>query len=479
MLNEILVELPLYKKLHIQYLVLDENQPRTFYNFIFLICFREMEVQIISKEIVKPSSATPQHLSTYNLSLLDQLAPQIYVPIILFYSASRENSYRKYHHLKTSLSKTLTHFSPFAGRIKDGFSIDCNDEGASFIEANVAGEISMTLEESDVHKLEKLLPCNPYDVSSEISSRVLLAVQVNYFACGGMALSACIWHPIGDASALASFLTSWAAISRGATDDIEGVISDCTSLFPPQDVSSFSLRNFFNEDLLSKITMKRFLFDSSKIAALREEIGNSSCLDPPTRFEAVAALIWKAVMAETEEDQNGNETKANEINVAIIAVDLRKRMIPQLPKLSIGNIFQVTKAICSKNDEKLVDYNALATKLHESIGMVNNDFVRMIHGGGAYFQFLRKESEKHGENSNLTKLFGFSSWCRFPFYEVDFGWGKPTWVATPLKFHNVAIFLDSKDGEGIEAWVSLSEEHMMKFEQNPGICAYSSFKPST
>ncbi|KAF2293218.1 hypothetical protein GH714_040555 [Hevea brasiliensis] len=131
--------------------------------------------------------------------------------------------------------------------------------------------MSVILEEPDIHQLEKLLPCNPHDVSPEISSQVIAAAQVNYFDCGGMAVSVCIWHAIADSSAVASFLTSWAAIARGASDDIE--------------------------------------------------------------------------------------------------VGLRKRMIPQLPMLSIGSIFQVAIANCSKDDEKLLDYNGLAGKLHESIGM--------------------------------------------------------------------------------------------------------------
>ncbi|KAJ9163860.1 hypothetical protein P3X46_023488 [Hevea brasiliensis] len=440
-----------------------------------------MEVEIISKEIVKPSSSTPKHLTTYNLCLLDQLAPPVYIPIILFYSASSENFCKKSHHqLKTSFSETLTHFYPFAGRLKDSFSVDCNDEGAPFVEAHVAGEMSMILEEPDIHQLEKLLPCNPHDVSPEISSQVIAAAQVNYFDCGGMAVSVCIWHAIGDSSAVASFLTSWAAIARGASDDIEGVISDCTSLFPPQDMLNFSLRNFLKEDLLNKIMTKRFLFDSSKLAALREEVGNGPCLERPTRVEAVAALIWSAVMAATrEENENGTETETAEINAATMAVGLRKRMIPQLPKLSIGSIFQVAIANCSKDDEKLLDYNGLAGKLHESIGKMNNDYVRKIHAGGAYFQFLRKKGEELGKNPNLMKVFGFSSWCRFPFYEADFGWGKPTWVGTALTLYKVAIFIDTKDGQGIDAWVSLPKEDMVKFEQNPGICAYSSFKPST
>ncbi|KAF2295252.1 hypothetical protein GH714_032314 [Hevea brasiliensis] len=273
--------------------------------------------------------------------------------------------------------------------------------------------MSMILEDPDINELEKLLPY---------------------------------------ASAVASFLTSWDAIACGGSDDIKGEIFDCTSLFPPQDILNFSLLNFFKEDLLSKIMMKRFLFDSSKLAALREEIGNRPCLDRPTRFETVAALIW---------------------------VDLRKRMIPKLPKLSIGNINQAAMANCSKNEEKMLDYNGLAGKLHESIGKINNEYVRKVHASGAYFQFLRKRSEELGKNPNLMKVFGFSSWCRFSFYEVDFGWGKPTWVGTALRLYKVAIFIDTTDGQGIEAWVSLPKEDTVKFEQNPGICAYSSFKPST
>ncbi|EEF51843.1 stemmadenine O-acetyltransferase [Ricinus communis] len=435
-----------------------------------------MEVEIISKETVKPCSSTPEHQRTYKLSLLDQLAPPVYIPIVLFYSTTGENSSQKLSdHLKTSFSGVLTHFYPLAGRMKDGFSIDCNDEGAPYVEANVAGDMSIVLQEPEIHQLQKLLPCNPYDISSDISSQVILAAQVNHFDCGGMAISICIWHAIADASAAASFITSWAAMACGASD-FQGVNVDCTSLFPPQDMRSFSLRNFVKEELSSNILVKRFLFDSLKLAALKEKVGSGPCLDCPTRVEAVAALIWGAVMAASTEEEEDESTR--EINVATISVGLRKRLIPPLPQLSIGNIYQVALANCSKN-ENMLDYNGLAGKLHESIGKMDNNFVRKIHAGGGYFHFLKKKAEELGRRPNLTRVFGFSSWCRFPFYEADFGWGKPTWVGTAMKLYKVAIFIDSKDGQGIEAWVSLPKEDMAKFEQNPDICAYASFKPST
>lgn len=328
-----------------------------------------MEAQIISKQIIKPSSSTPQRLRTYTLSLLYQLVPPIYVPMIFFYSATSENSSIKSHHLKTSLSKTLTHFYHLAGRIKDSFSIDCNDEGALYIEAHVDGDMSMILQEPDIHMLEKLLPCNTHEVSSDISSQVILAIQVTDFDCGGIAVTVCIKHAVADSSAVGSFLSSWAAVARGTNGDIDGVIFDRPSLFPPQDVESLALHNMVNVEALSKSSTKRFLFHSSKIAVLREEVGNGPCLDRPTRVEALAALIWGALLTATEE--------AYEL---VIPIDLRRRMDPPLPKKSLGNMSQCV--IVDSENVLGLDYNGLAGKIHESIRTMNNEYLRKLHADG-------------------------------------------------------------------------------------------------
>ncbi|GKV34461.1 hypothetical protein SLEP1_g42833 [Rubroshorea leprosula] len=63
---------------------------------------------------------------------------------------------------------------------------------------------------------------------------------------------------------------------------------------------------------------------------------------------------------------------------------------------------------------------------------------------------------------NEINIYMSSSWCKFPLYEANFGWGKPSWVV-PVPLHlvkNLIILMDTKDGEGIEAWVILSEEEM-------------------
>ena len=63
--------------------------------------------------------------------------------------------------------------------------------------------------------------------------------------------------------------------------------------------------------------------------------------------------------------------------------------------------------------------------------------------------------------------FSFTSLCRFPPYETDFGWGKPIWVGpAALTYKNLITFIDTPSGDGIEAYVSLKKEEMDKFESD-------------
>lgn len=87
-----------------------------------------------------------------------------------------------------------------------------------------------------------------------------------------------------------------------------------------------------------------------------------------------------------------------------------------------------------------------------------------------------KEKSK-GKESIPGVIVAFSSWCNSPFYEADFGWGKPTWVATAMNQNRAAVFLDARD-HGIEVWLGLEPQVMSKFELNPDIIQFASFLPT-
>ncbi|KAL5753849.1 hypothetical protein ACOSP7_022069 [Xanthoceras sorbifolium] len=423
-----------------------------------------MEVNIISREIIKPSSPTPNHLRSHKISHLDQLNINSYFPMILFYSGvSKNNS----HHLKKSLSETLTHYYPLAGRVKDHLSVDCDDYGVYFVEADVAGDMSdQVLKQPEPQLLEQLMPCKPPE---QLTNLFNLAIQVSYFGCGGVAICVCFRHVIADATAAANFIKSWAttSVACGGNDDsssssttVKDVIFDCTSLFPPQDWP-FLLTNNAHEILnpSTEMVTKRFVFDKSKIAALRGKIGNG-----PTRFEAMFALLWSVVTTVTRRE--GDEF------LAAFPVSIRKKMNPPISEQCIGNI--CTLIMADLPTEETTTYNILVEKVRELISMVNEDYVKKASPNGWILNCI-----KDTKTDIRRRLVHISSACRLPWYEADFGWGKPIWVAIPQR-HNEggSIFvalLDTCDGGGVEAWIGLSKEEMTKFQQHSNIIAYTSF----
>ncbi|KAK2980832.1 hypothetical protein RJ640_020484 [Escallonia rubra] len=70
---------------------------------------KKAEVEIISKENIKPASLTPLHFRKYRLSGLDQLFPHLYAPLVFYYpknenAASEDAIHERSQRLKQSLS---------------------------------------------------------------------------------------------------------------------------------------------------------------------------------------------------------------------------------------------------------------------------------------------------------------------------------------------------------------------------------------
>ncbi|KAI3724431.1 hypothetical protein L2E82_36206 [Cichorium intybus] len=90
-----------------------------------------------------------------------------------------------------------------------------------------------------------------------------------------------------------------------------------------------------------------------------------------------------------------------------------------------------------------------------------------------------------GDVNSLGSIenYSFTSWCKMGFYELDFGFGKPSWVTGPIAdgapfFINIVTLMDTKCGKGIEAWVNLDETEMEILQKNQDLLAYASVDPS-
>ncbi|XP_059638882.1 stemmadenine O-acetyltransferase-like [Cornus florida] len=429
-----------------------------------------MNIEILSRERIKPSSPTPHHLRNLKLSSLDQLAPPIYVPIVLFYHAQcnlgTDNHFKQSSLLKKSLAKCLTCFYPLAGTINDQSSaVDCNDEGVDYLEALVHCKLSHATEMANMNVLSQLLPFEAYNGSEK---EVLLAVQFNIFECGGVAIGVCISHKIADGTSLITFVNAWAALSRGSNDQIGHHSFDAAMHFPPKDASELTRKIGFSCNIgimKEKVVTKRFVFDKLSIAALRDR-ASSAEVKNPTRVEAVSAFIWRRFMAMTRTRQ-GHAT----VCAALHAVNLRERMEPPLPSHSFGNLWRVAIAPMMVNDNE-IDMHVLVRQLRQAIRGINGDYVKKLQSGDGGVETMRRSCDEFSKGK--TEFLNFTSWCRFRWYEVDFEWGKPTWVCSPMRHYKNVIILMSTNDEGIEAWVNMLEEEMAMFESDSELLPFVS-----
>ncbi|XP_010040718.1 stemmadenine O-acetyltransferase-like [Eucalyptus grandis] len=180
------------------------------------------KVKVVSTETIKPSSPTPPHLRNFSFCLLDQLPPRFYVPVVLFYSAPDEkaapDSASVSGNLKTSLAQVLSLFYPLGGRVKGNAGIDCNDEGALYLEAKAHFELSKVLSYTDIDQLQQFLPFSPYRVSTNNEDQVIVGVKANFFDCGGIRIGICISHKIANGASVSAFLNAWSAIANNGID---------------------------------------------------------------------------------------------------------------------------------------------------------------------------------------------------------------------------------------------------------------------
>ncbi|XP_076920847.1 acyltransferase Pun1-like [Bidens hawaiensis] len=413
---------------------------------------RKPHSTIISQETIKPSSPTPPHLKKHNLSLIDYLNPDIHMPIVFFYPNYNNSSDKNI--LKKSLSLTLTQYYPFAGRLPAPSAphIDCRDGGVEFIEASIDTQLDdFILKKDPDESLDQLIP-NALGCAVNKTSPNMAAVQLSHFSCGGAAVAVSVSHKVADGFTFGNFVNHWAAVTRGGQP----------SIINPHFFSS-SLGNFkvldFPESEITGVTYatRRFVFPNSKINELKSKIntmgGYASPLNP-TRAESLTALLFKCAAATKSGSSSLNRM-----------VSLRGRTAANFPKLALGNLFVVTAT--NIKDSSQVELNDVISSMRKEIMELQG--VKEVDEIG---DIMVKASR--ALMSDQTRTYTVTSLCRFPFFEADFGWGKPARVMIGIGSvdANMILLMDTPCGDGIEATVKLEEEEMSIFQKNKELHEY-------
>ncbi|KAL0547289.1 hypothetical protein IC582_017219 [Cucumis melo] len=460
-----------------------------------------MEVKVLSKETIIPSSPTPPHLQTLQLSLLDQLSPMLYIPLLLFYPMKKSYQHQDHNKaiatLKTSLSKTLSRFYLLAGRII-GKSIHCNDKGAVFMEATINSNMFDILKEPNNEVLTKLLPCSLLCNTKPIEEYPQIVVQANIFECGGIAISLCLLHKLIDAATFCCFLRSWATTNREllsldhSSPNNNMVCVDYksfSSLFPQTNLLPFHQSLINNDKAVvppssifnRKRRFQRFVFRSEAILDLKAKA--KSCDIPnPTCVETLTCFIWKYLMKVADDGDSQRPSTLSHV------VNIRKMLEPSLGEVSLGNIMWGTVAhhfSTTRNEEfEGLELSKLVSLLRQSFKKINKDYIKELIMGGDK-ERRNGVMKLVGEINKwpISNYYFFTSWKNLKLNEVDFGWGKPLWSAIAgdpnEMMGNIIVLVDNVLDDGsTEAWILLDEKEMQLLEQIPQFLEFALLNPS-
>nr|CAB3472322.1 unnamed protein product [Digitaria exilis] len=391
----------------------------------------DSEVQVLESSFVSPSEPTPtEGLWLSPLDLV--LANRGHTPTVYFYRSNDAATadFFDVARLKEAMAKALVAFYPLAGRLgvdSDGrIEISCNGEGALFVVARAA---ELTIE--DVKDFKPSPELRRQFVPRIEPSSVILAVQVTFFKCGGVALGTALHHVAIDASSAFHFFQTWSAFSRDSDDHaaVELPCHDRTLLRArsPPTVHPDALTTFY--PLITYIEPSGplagevFTISRDQIASLKRLTCGGDGATTST-FCAVSALLWQCVCIARRLPPN------SEARLDILA-NIRRRVKPPLPDRYFGNALVrlgVTAAVGDIVSEELA---SVAGRIRRAIGRMDDGDGDMVRSAIDYYEMVVARKEKKDDGARRSKAtlpeteLQVVSWLGMPMYDADFGWGKP------------------------------------------------------
>ncbi|KAL2529910.1 Coumaroyl-CoA:anthocyanidin 3-O-glucoside-6''-O-coumaroyltransferase 2 [Forsythia ovata] len=340
--------------------------------------------------------------------------------------------------LKQSLSLTLEHFLPLAGKI-----IHPLISGRPISLYTVGDSVSLTIAESgadfnnltgnhprDSCEFYSYVPQLPPATHSSNSIRVpVLALQVTVFPDHGLCFGFTNHHAIGDASTVVSFIEAWASINRFNGDtqycslpsfdrtnvqDLNGldsiywdqILKDSSPLEPPPinpPTNKFRATFFLREDDVQKL--------KKLVLAKRPSAAHVSS------FTVICALVW--VCFAKSAASSGKAAADDDVEYFTFVADCRTRLNPPLPPTYFGNcVALVLKAKLNHgelkgNDGILVAAESLGQAIQKSV-FNDKGILHDAHNWTAQFEEMAGKQK-----------FAVGGSPRFDIYGVDYGWGRP------------------------------------------------------
>ncbi|KAI3934672.1 hypothetical protein MKX01_012212 [Papaver californicum] len=351
--------------------------------------------------------------------------------------------------LKTSLSSTLDHFYPLAGRIGTtahdddntiSFYIDCKPAGADFVHASADITIADIMDSTHVPRIVQYSFFTLNDVVNyDGRSKPLLSVQVTELI-DGFFVGCSMNHTVCGGKAFWLFFNSWCEISRLGSAAADHHISrspifnrsclmnnteDLPIRFPLSTVESWAGYKYTPPPLDERV----FIFTQENIAKLKAKANskstaialNQSAKDNSdhtniiiSSLQAVLAHVWVAVTRARCLDPNEETTY-------YFAIGMAGRLDPPLPEFFCGNSSLGGAATAKVNELLEVGgFELGAYLLNAVVGSFDDAKIRS-YGKSWMKKPVVNKMDYYVSNNTLQT--GGSP--RFDMFGNDFGWGQP------------------------------------------------------
>ncbi|KAG0575740.1 hypothetical protein KC19_5G027000 [Ceratodon purpureus] len=438
--------------------------------------------QVLSTSLVKPAVETPREKRWHAFSNLDIIWMPFYTQAMSVYKAT-EAGRDVGKRLRESLQRALTLFYPLAGRVvtesneHGAAGMLCNDAGAVFVEASIDADLEEFQYENfqPSFRLTGMAEAGLGDyprLPDDPAGRPALIVQMTHFRCGGITLAFNWAHPVADGFSGFHFLKSWAELARG--EEVSLLPVHDRALVKPR--KRLILSNPFTgghpelqtsdgeqtlpqrnvEEKLQTTPMVQVVeITKQDIEEMKREVESGASGESPrlSRVCCVSAYLWRAIV-------KARELPGADLSRFWTLVEGRKKM--SLPAGYFGNAIGGLYATTTVSNllNKPLAYSA--SLVHASIQHCTKewylDLVDWIEA--------KKDWEYPGLVLGADHECGSSWQNRFPYYELDFGFGVPVCSARNANaaWDGFFVFLPSSQSpENYTAMLHATPDVMKKF----------------
>ncbi|WJX10403.1 hypothetical protein P8452_01133 [Trifolium repens] len=408
---------------------------------------------------ITPCAPTPNH--TLHLNNLDDEFYKKFIPYVYIFKKSVGIDT-----LKSSLSRVLVDYYPFAGRFRTSTKdenklvVDCNGEGALFVEASMDITVEELLKSSMMpnSSWKKII----YNMESKNAvDTPLLIIQVTNLRCGGMILCASINHSLSDGTGASQFLNAWGQLTQKPDSNLTIIPSHDRQVLNIQESSQVNFThpiyikepthpnsetNLTTWFLTQSLVPTSFIFRFDEILRLKKQCTTSS-FNHITSFEAITAHLWRSLVKAT------NLSLSRTVKLCF-TVNFRKKM-KLLPKGYYGNGFVLAGV------ESIVKDLVAANNLDHGVKLVQNakasvdeEYIKST------IDVVKDKKVIHDGSISLY----VTQWNRLGLEDVDFGEGKPLHLG-PLSVQIYCVFLPViGDPNAVRVLLSVPKNIVEKFQ---------------